>query len=181
MDYTLAIARPLDLIVGPASEVPLPFVRYRENGFYRAILSRTIKMSYIKRFKVKNYAAVRREAELLNTAASYGLAPEVYDTDYKTYIEMEDLEEMSVSDMYGDEIKNIPPHILGGMFSIVWFLYYVAGIEYRDLWPRNFIAIGDRVFIIDFGDARKKNKKCDHYLEKILKAGRITHWNPNFR
>jgi tRNA A-37 threonylcarbamoyl transferase component Bud32 len=138
-------------------------------------------MSYIKRFKVKNYAAVRREAELLNIAASHGLAPEVYDTDYKTYIEMEDLEEMNVSDLYGDDIKNIPANILSGMFSIVWFLYHVAGIEYRDLWPRNFIAIGDRVFIVDFGDARKKSKKCDNYLNSILKAGKITHWNPNFR
>lgn len=137
-------------------------------------------MTYVKRFNTKNYAAVRREVELLNIAASHGLAPEVIDTDYKTYIEMEDLEEMNVGDLYGNEIEDIPQHILAGMFSIVWFLYYVCGIEYRDLWPRNFIAIDDRVFIIDFGDARKKQKRCDRYLAKILKAGRITHWNPDF-
>lgn len=138
-------------------------------------------MPFTKQFNTKNYAAVRREAEFLNLAASHGLAPEVYDTDYKTYIEMEDMETMNISDMYGDEIKNIPKHILSGMFSIVWFLYNVCNIEYRDLWPRNFIAIGDRVYIVDFGDARLKGKKCDKYLAKILKSGRITHWNPEFK
>jgi tRNA A-37 threonylcarbamoyl transferase component Bud32 len=138
-------------------------------------------MSFTKQFNTKNYAAVRREAEFLNLAASHGVAPEVYDTDYKTYIEMEDLKQMNIGDMYGEEIKNIPKHILAGMFSIVWFLYHVCKIEYRDLWPRNFIAIGTKVYIVDFGDAKARTNKCDKYLAKILIAGRITHWNPEFR
>ena len=137
-------------------------------------------MSYIKRFKTKNYAAVRREAQLLNVAASYGLAPEVYDTDYKTYIEMEDLAEMSVGDMYGNEIADIPEHILAGMFSILWFLFHVCDVEYIDVWPRNFIAVRDRVYIVDFGHAIKRTKRCNHYIRRILDAGRITHWNPEF-
>jgi predicted Ser/Thr protein kinase len=137
--------------------------------------------SYVKRFNNERPSYVRREAEFLQIAASHGLAPEVYDTDYKTYIEMEDLETMNVGDFYGEDIKHIPKHILAGMFSILWFLYHVCDIEYRDVWPRNFIVINDRVYIIDFGDARKKQKKCDSYLSKILKAGKITHWNPAFR
>ena len=141
---------------------------------------RVSTMSYIKRFKTKNYASVRREAQFLNIAASHGLAPEVYDTDYKTYIEMEDLEDMNIGDLYGNEIENIPPNIIAGMYSIVWFLYYVCDIEYLDLWPRNFVERGDRVFILDFGDAKNKQKRCDKYLAKILKSGTITHWNPEF-
>jgi predicted Ser/Thr protein kinase len=135
---------------------------------------------YIKHFKRTPASYVKREAELLQVAASYGLAPEIYDTDYKTYIEMENLNEMNVGDMWGNEVEDIPDNILAGMFSIIWFLYNVCGIEYRDVWPRNFVAVGDRVYIIDFGDARRKRPRCDRYLSKILKAGRITHWNPEF-
>jgi predicted Ser/Thr protein kinase len=137
-------------------------------------------MSYVKRFKTNNYASVRREAQLLNIAASYGLAPEVYDTDYKTYIEMEDLKELSVSDMYGDNIADIPKHILAGMFSILWFLYHVCEIEYVDVWPRNFVEVDGRVYIVDFGHATKKTAKCNAYLKKTLAAGKITRWNPDF-
>lgn len=138
-------------------------------------------MTYIKRFKTVNFAAVRKEAELLNIAASHGLAPEVYDTDYKTYIEMEDLDMMNVSDMYGDNIQDIPKHVLAGMFSILWFLYHVCDIEYLDVWPRNFVEVNGRVYILDFGDAKRKGKRCDPYLTKLFRSGRITHWNPIFR
>jgi len=139
-----------------------------------------MKMSYVKRFKTINYASVRREAQLLNTAASYGIAPEVYDTDHKTYIEMEDLYEMNVGDKYGNDISGIPKHVLAGMFSILWFLYHVCDIEYIDVWPRNFIEVKKRVYIVDFGHATKKTGRCNPYLKRILDSGRITHWNPDF-
>ena len=134
--------------------------------------------TYIKRFTNVRPKDVKREAELLNIAASYGLAPDVIDTDYKTYIEMNDLSAMNVADMWGDEI---PEEILGGMFSIIWILYHVCNIEYRDIWPRNFIVVDKRVYIVDFGHARRKQRKCDKYLLKILNAGTLTHWNPEFR
>jgi len=134
--------------------------------------------TYIKRFTNVRPKDVKREAELLNIAASYGLAPDVIDTDYKTYIEMDNLSEMNVADMWGDEI---PEEILGGMFSIIWILYHVCDIEYRDIWPRNFIVIDKRVYIVDFGHARRKQRKCDKYLKQILNAGILTHWNPEFR
>ena len=134
--------------------------------------------TYIKRFTNVRPKDVKREAELLNIAASYGLAPDVIDTDYKTYIEMNDLSAMNVADMWGDEI---PEEILGGMFSIIWILYHVCNIEYRDIWPRNFIVVDKRVYIVDFGHARRKQKKCNKYLLQILNAGTLTHWNPEFR
>ena len=129
-------------------------------------------MTYVKRFVNTKAADVRREATLLNIAASYGLAPEVYDTDNKTYIEMEDLETMNIGDMWGNDIKHIPQHIVAGMFSILWHLYYVCGIEYLDVWPRNFIEVNNRVFIVDFGHAFRKRKKCNRYLQKMLNSGR---------
>ena len=129
-------------------------------------------------------SAVKREAALQKVAAKYRLSPKVLDTDGKTYIDMEDLDEMSIGDVYGDDIDEIPPKILSGMWSALYTLYHVCGIEYVDVWPRNFIEKGGRVWIIDFGDAReltyKDNEEHNEYLQEILEAGTITHWNQDF-
>ena len=135
---------------------------------------------YRKEFTNHKTAYVKNEVRLQKIAARLNLAPKILKTDNKTFIEMELLEEMSVGDMYGNDISEIPARILGGMFSLVWMLYHVCGIEYLDLWPRNFIEVGGRVWILDFGDARKKSKKQDEYLESVFKKGRITKWNPEF-
>jgi len=135
---------------------------------------------YRKNYKDPNPGYVKREAGFLRKASRYGLSPKLLNTDNKTFIEMDDLKEMTVEDMYGGEIEDIPPHILAGMFSLVWTLYHVCKIQYRDLWPRNFIAKGDRIWIIDFGDAIKASDPIDDYLMETLKTGKITHWNPGF-
>lgn len=135
---------------------------------------------YRKEFTNPKPGYVKREATFLRKAARYGLSPKILKTDNETFIEMDNLREMSVGDMYGDDIKDIPPHILAGMFSLVWTLYHVCKIQYRDLWPRNFITKDDRVWIIDFGDATKTSDTLDEYVAEILKAGKITHWNQHF-
>jgi tRNA A-37 threonylcarbamoyl transferase component Bud32 len=66
------------------------------------------------------------------------------------------------------------------MFGLVWILYHICGIEYLDLWPRNFVEVDGRVWVIDFGDARMTKDKKDDYLESVFKKGRITKWNPEF-
>ena len=128
---------------------------------------------------------VKREAALQKVAAKYGLSPKVIATDNKTFIEMEYVDEMTVDDEHGQNIDDIPPNILSAMWASLYMLYHVCGIEYLDVWPRNFIQKGGRVWIIDFGDAReltyKKNEEEDEYLAKILEAGTITHWNPEFQ
>lgn len=137
--------------------------------------------SYTKHFDDVPASYVRKEAELLNIAAAHGLAPEVFDTDNETYIEMEILNGETVEGMYGNDIRRVPKYILAGMFSILWHLYHVCGIEYVDVWPRNFMVANERLYIIDFGDAIRKQQECDDYLKMILKAGKITKWNPDFR
>jgi tRNA A-37 threonylcarbamoyl transferase component Bud32 len=146
----------------------------------------TNNMTYRKTFPVGTPAkAVKREVTLQKVAAKYGLSPKVIATDNKTYIEMEHLGEMTVDDEHGQNIDDIPPKILSGMWSSLYTLYHVCGIEYLDVWPRNFIEKGGRVWIIDFGDAReltyKENEEEDDYLAGILEAGTITHWNPDFK
>jgi tRNA A-37 threonylcarbamoyl transferase component Bud32 len=143
-------------------------------------------MSYRKQFpKGTPPSYVKREAALQKVAAKYGLSPKVIATDNKTYIEMEYLGEMTVDDEYGQNIDDIPPNILSAMWSNLYILYHVCGIQYLDVWPRNFIEKGGRVWIIDFGDAKeltyKKNEEEDEYLSEILDSGLITHWNPEFK
>jgi tRNA A-37 threonylcarbamoyl transferase component Bud32 len=128
---------------------------------------------------------VRNEVHLQTVASQIGLAPAIKKTDYKTFVEMEDLKEMSVEDMYGSDINQIPPKILSAMWAILYTLYHTFDIEYIDVWPRNFIEKNGRVWIIDFGDAREichedEDYEPDEYLQEILEAGRITHWNPEF-
>ena len=138
-----------------------------------------------KTFPKRKAGYVRREVGLQMVAVKYGLSPAVMDTDYETYIDMVDLEEMTVGDIYGEEISDIPPKILAAMWSHLYTLYHVCGIEYIDVWPRNFIEKNGRVWIIDFGDAReltyRKNERVNDYLQEILEAGTITHWNADFK
>ena len=135
---------------------------------------------YHKAFHKGKSEYIRHEASLLKIASDHVLSPKFIKTDNETYIDMEDLDEMSVGDMYTNDINEIPPHILAGIFALIWTLYHVHGIEYLDVWPRNFIEKDGRVWIIDFGDARKKGGEIDDYLGEILAAGKITHWNPEF-
>ena len=135
---------------------------------------------YRKEFTTEKPAYIKNEVRLQKIASRYGLAPKVLKTDNKTFIEMVRLEEMNVGDMYGNDIDEIPPRVVGGMFSLVWILYHICGIEYLDLWPRNFVEVDGRVWVIDFGDARMKKDKKDDYLESVFKKGRITKWNPEF-
>ena len=136
--------------------------------------------TYRKEFTGEKPSYIRNEVRLQKIAARYGLAPKVLKTDNKTFIDMVKLEEMNVGDMYGNDIDDIPARVVGGMFSLVWMLYHVCGIEYLDLWPRNFVEVDGRVWVIDFGDARMRNKKKDEYLDSVFKKGRITKWNPEF-
>lgn len=124
------------------------------------------------------------EVELQREVSNYGLTPRVIDTDNKTFIDMEDLECMNVGDTYGEDIESIPPRVLSQMWSIIWYLHRVLGIDYIDVWPRNFIeADNGRVWIIDFGDAswHDEEKEPNWYLEEIMSEGRITAWNCDFK
>jgi len=59
-------------------------------------------------------------------------------------------------------------------------LYLECDIEYIDVTPYNFIEKDDKVWIIDFGDARDAPKK-NWFLGNMFKDGKMTQWNPDFR
>jgi tRNA A-37 threonylcarbamoyl transferase component Bud32 len=139
-------------------------------------------MTYIKRFGETAAKEVEREADMLKTSADLGLSPAVIDTDNRTYIEMEDLEEMCIADKYGEDIDDVPEEVQEDIYSILLTLYKVAGIEYRDVTPYNFIEKDGVTYVIDFGHARyvDEDELTDEYLIDVLCSGALM-WNPEFR
>jgi tRNA A-37 threonylcarbamoyl transferase component Bud32 len=126
---------------------------------------------------------IQREVELQKAAAQVGFSPKVFSTDYMTFIEMEDLEEMCVADKYGEDIDGIPSFILEDIYKMLSDLYYIYNIHYIDVTPYNFIERDGRTWIIDFGHAtrRRPGQNTNWYLIESLDAGKISYWNPDFK
>ena len=123
---------------------------------------------------------VRREADLQIIAASAKFAPRVVNTDFTSFINMVDLQEMCIADKYGEAFETMPSFILEDIYIILRDLYIKYDIEYIDVTPYNFIEKNGRVWIIDFGHASKKGNN-NWYLMEVLNAERIHCWNPDFR
>jgi serine/threonine-protein kinase RIO1 len=94
---------------------------------------------------------------------------------------MENLNEMCIADMYGEDPKDIPKIVWDQIRVILKILYFDEGIEYIDITGYNFIEKKGKVYIIDFGDAiyTKKNKEMNWFLSYFL--GGHNGWNPDFR
>lgn len=124
---------------------------------------------------------IKQEVEFQKRAAALGLSPEIIGTDNETYIEMMNINRMCIADWYGETIENIPERVINKIYNIIVRLYLECDIAYLDVTPYNFIEeTNGRVWIIDFGDARKVPEK-DDWLQETFKQGRITRWNPEFR
>ena len=137
---------------------------------------------YRKNVSNRTHSQICNEVELHNRARIYikDTVPRIVGTDYKTYIDMEDLDEMCLADMYGENIKDIPQHLLEQIYDILVKLYLHASIEYIDITPYNFIEKEGRVYIIDFGDAKLVESR-NWFLEEIFKHKLIIGWNPDFK
>jgi tRNA A-37 threonylcarbamoyl transferase component Bud32 len=122
---------------------------------------------------------IKNEITFQKKVASLGLTPKIINTDYKTFIEMEHLDELCLADMYGESIKDIPEIILKKIYDILVQIYLECDIAYLDVTPYNFIEKGNKIWIIDFGDARKAPDK-DWWLQETFENGAITQWNPEF-
>ena len=131
-----------------------------------------------KDVSMRSEELVRKEVKLQNRSAKLGLSPKIIGTDYKTYIDMEDLEEMCIADMYGESIDCMPELIKEGIYHILERLYLECDIEYIDVTPYNFIETSDQLWIIDFGDAIEIKK--DSYLKEIFSSRKLLKWNSEF-
>ena len=138
-------------------------------------------MSFTKRFSNIPLQQIRNEVFLQMIAADAGLSPAVLETDFRTYIRMEDVGEMCIADKYGENLRTMPRWIRDDIIEALWKLYSAYGIQYIDVTPYNFIEKDDRVWVIDFGHASQGKPVLDPYLEKMFSEWRISKWNPRFK
>jgi tRNA A-37 threonylcarbamoyl transferase component Bud32 len=138
-------------------------------------------MSFTKRFDNTPTEQIRNEVYLQLIAADAGLSPAIQETDFRTYIRMEDVGEMCIADKYGENIRNIPRYIREDIVEALWKLYSVHGIQYIDVTPYNFIEKDDRLWVIDFGHASQTKPTLDPYLSKTFAEWKISKWNPRFK
>lgn len=155
-----------------------------ENGFIRGIyVDVKYSMAYTKRFVGAAREQVTNEVDLQREGAEYGVSPCILDTDNETFITMEDLEEMNIADLYGEDIQKIPDHIKKEIWNILWILFSCAGIEYIDVTPYNFIQKDGRLWVVDYGHARKtQSGKINQWLLRVLSDPNMTisEWNSDF-
>ena len=140
-------------------------------------------MAYTKRFPNTSAEDVLREVTLQRAAAEYGLAPDVLETDNTTFVTMENMGPMNLAEMYGDTMEDIPESIKRDIWNILWALYSCCDIEYTDVTPYNFVEKDGRVWILDFGHARKINGgEIDDWLLSVLndESTTLSEWNADF-
>lgn len=122
------------------------------------------------------------EIELQRIAAGYGFSPKIIDVQNAgdvTRIYMENLEEEPLSGKYGDDPDDIPDWIWDEIRGMVSILFEEEGIEYRDITPYNFIEKDEKVFMIDFGDAKYTDGEPNWFLAEFLEGE--NSWNPDYK
>jgi tRNA A-37 threonylcarbamoyl transferase component Bud32 len=122
------------------------------------------------------------EAELQRIASNYGFSPKVISVtkiDDACFITMEDLEAECLADVYGEDAKDIPKWIWDEIRSMVTTLMNEEGIEYVDITPYNFIEKDNRVYMIDFGDAKYTDGCPNWFLSEFLDGE--NSWNPDYK
>jgi tRNA A-37 threonylcarbamoyl transferase component Bud32 len=93
---------------------------------------------------------------------------------------MEKVDNMCISDFYGDSADKVPDYIFDKIRKIIKVLYD-NGIEYPDITGYNFIEYEDDIWIIDYGHASfiKNNVVKDDFVIDFMNG--LNSWNPNYR
>lgn len=107
--------------------------------------------------------------------------PKIHNYDkLKDTLTMEEILEMNISDMYGEEAKDVPCYIFDKIRKIIIELNE-NNIDYPDITGYNFIEYKDKIYIIDFGDAKIiENKNLASPFVKDFING-LNQWNPEFK
>jgi tRNA A-37 threonylcarbamoyl transferase component Bud32 len=92
---------------------------------------------------------------------------------------MEKIDNMNLSDMYGEEDHMIDEYYFDEIRTIIKTLAE-NNIEYPDITGYNFIEYDKKIWIIDFEHASifKKNIKSS-FVNKFIKGS--NRWNPDFK
>ena len=100
--------------------------------------------------------------------------PKIINYDENTKVlTMEKINNMSLSDMYGEEAKNIDNKIFDQVRKIITLLYH-NNIEYPDITGYNFIEYDNKIWIVDF----EHSYKIDPFVVKFIKG--LNKWNPEY-
>ena len=106
--------------------------------------------------------------------------PEIIDYDATNHtMKMRRINNMNLSDFYGENAKNVPIYIFDKIRAIIKKLL-LAGIEYPDITGYNFIEHNNKIWIIDFGHASFFVEKYNcSFITKFING--LNEWNPNFK
>ena len=106
--------------------------------------------------------------------------PEIvsYDEDKHIMI-MEKIENDNISNIYGDNLHNVPKNIINKIRKIIAILY-LNKIIYPDITGYNFIKTGNKIWIIDFEHTyiEKSNDIKNIFVKEFIDG--IDKWNPDF-
>ncbi len=100
-----------------------------------------------------------------------------YDKNLKQ-MAMEKIPAMSLSDYYGEEISQVPDHMINEVRLIIKKLQ-TNNITYPDITGYNFINYNNKIWIIDFEHCYFDFEKSDGFVNEFIKG--INSWNPYFR
>ena len=108
--------------------------------------------------------------------------PEPISYDKKTLkLTMQQIPNMCISDYYGEKAENVPDKLFEKIREIIKTLY-CHNIIYPDITGYNFIELGPKVWIIDFGHARYvsnlEEKEKEEFIMKFIDG--YNGWNPDF-
>jgi len=108
--------------------------------------------------------------------------PKIISYDYHNKIlTMEKVENMNISDFYGEEIYQVPSDVIQKIRVIIKRLLD-NGIEYPDITGYNFIEGFGEIWIIDFEHAKFTNSNKNKNYEFIINfINGLNTWNPEFR
>lgn len=124
------------------------------------------------------------EIDLQTIAAEYGFSPKISIVEYVDdvcKIMMDDVEAECLANTYGDDPEDVPLWIWNQIRTMVTTLYEHEGIEYVDITPYNFIEKDNRIYMIDFGDAKytDNEKPVDWFLTEFMEGE--NYWNPDYK
>jgi len=124
----------------------------------------------------------QNEIELQSIAARYGFAPKIISTSKHKdicLIFMENLDTECLADVYGEDPEEIPEWIWDQIRIMIRTLIEEEGIEYPDITPYNFIEKNDKIYMVDFGDAKYINDDISWFVQEFIDGE--NSWNPDYK
>lgn len=104
--------------------------------------------------------------------------PKIYDYNKETMtLKMQKINNMCLSDFYGEESDCIPEELFTKIRNIIQTLYD-HNIEYQDITGYNFIEKDNKLWIIDFEHAYFKKNINNKFIKHFLDGN--NSWNPDF-